>query len=173
MRRMTRPSRLRWLRRGLLGLGAALLLLLLGAAGLLWWSLPAQEASLRLPGLSAPVEITLDRHGIPHIAAATERDAAMALGWLHARDRMFQMELMRRGAQGRLAELAGPALLRNDRFTRTLGLARRAEADLAVLPAGTREVLEAYAAGVNAWIAERGRFAAPEFLALGAPEPWR
>ena len=97
----------------------------------------------------------------------------MALGWLHARDRMFQMELMRRGAAGRLAELVGEPALRTDRFTRTLGLARRAEADLATLPAETRDLLEAYAAGVNAWIAARGRFAAPEFLALGAPEPWR
>ena len=119
------------------------------------------------------MEIVLDRHGIPRIAAQTERDAAAALGWLHARDRMFAMELMRRGASGRLAEIAGPALLRNDRFVRTLGLARRAEADLATLPAETRAVLEAYAAGVNAWIADRGRFAAPEFIPLGAPEPWR
>jgi penicillin amidase len=97
----------------------------------------------------------------------------MALGWLHARDRMFQMELMRRGAAGRLAELVGPPALRLDRFTRTLGLARRAQADLAAQSPETRAVLESYAAGVNAWIAARGRFAAPEFLALGAPEPWQ
>ena len=163
----------RWLRRALLGLGAVLLLAIGSVAGLLWWSLPPTAATPRIPGLSAPVEIVLDRHGIPRIAAQTERDAAAALGWLHARDRMFAMELMRRGASGRMAEIAGPALLRNDRFVRTLGLARRAEADLATLPAETRAVLEAYAAGVNAWIAARGRFAAPEFIPLGAPEPWR
>ncbi len=167
------PSRFRWLRR----LGLLLLaLVLIGAAGLagaLWWSLPAGEGELRLAGLSAPVEVTLDAQGIPRIAAADERDAAMALGWLHARDRMFQMELMRRGAAGRLAELVGPPALRLDRFTRTLGLARRAQADLAAQSPETRAVLESYAAGVNAWIAARGRFAAPEFLALGAPEPWQ
>jgi penicillin amidase len=167
------PARRRWLRRALLGLGAALLFVACGAAGLLWWSLPPARATPRIPGLSAPVEVTLDRHGIPRIAAQTERDAAAALGWLHARDRMFSMELMRRGASGRLSEIAGPGLLRADRFVRTLGLSRRAEADLAGLPAEARATLEAYAAGVNAWIAERGRFAAPEFIPLGAPEPWR
>ena len=169
--RTRRPRR--WLRRALLGLAAALLSAVLGAAGLLWWSLPPSHATPRVPGLSAPVEVSLDRHGIPRIAAATERDAAAALGWLHARDRMFPMEMMRRGASGRLAELAGAPLLPNDRFVRTLGLARRAEADLAILPAETRAILDAYASGVNAWIAERGRFAAPEFVLLGAPEPWR
>ncbi|WP_052388810.1 penicillin acylase family protein [Belnapia moabensis] len=168
-----RPSRFRWLRR----LGLLLLALVLtsaaGLAGALWWSLPAEQGELRLAGLSGPVEVTLDAQGIPRIAAADERDAAMALGWLHARDRMFQMELMRRGAAGRLAELVGPPALRLDRFTRTLGLARRAEADLSAQPPETRAVLDAYADGVNAWIAARGRFAAPEFIALGPPEPWR
>ncbi len=168
-----RPRR-RWLRRVLLGLGAALLFAVCGVAGLLWWSLPpARATQSHIAGLSDPVEVVLDRRGIPRIAARDERDAAAALGWLHARDRMFSMELMRRGASGRLAEIAGPGLLRSDRFVRTLGLARRAEADLAVLPAEARAVLDAYAAGVNAWIAERGRFAAPEFIPLGAPEPWR
>ena len=167
------PPRRRWLRRLLRGALALVLLTAAGIAGAVWWTLPARDATLRLPGLSARVTVTLDEYGIPRIAARSEADAAMALGWLHARDRIFAMELMRRGAAGRLSEIAGPATLRADRFVRTLGLARRAEADLAALPAGTRSVLEAYAAGVNAWIAAEGRFAAPEFLALGAPEPWR
>lgn len=175
-RPLTRPPRRspwRWPRRILLGLLALPLAAAGLAAGAVWWTLPAQNAELRLPGLSARVIVTLDQHGIPRIAARTEADAAMALGWLHARDRLFQMEMMRRGASGRLSEIAGTATLRADRFVRTLGLARRAEADLATLPAGARALLEAYAAGVNAWIAARGRFAAPEFLALGAPEPWK
>ncbi len=175
--RQRRPSRrrrrFRWLWRALLGLGGLAVAALVGVGGLLWWSLPAAEGTLRLPGLAAPVGITLDGHGIPRIAAASERDAAMALGWLHARDRMFQMEMMRRGAAGRLAEVGGAGLLRSDRFVRTLGLARRSTADLAALPADVRDQLEAYAAGVNAWIAARGRFAAPEFLVLGTPEDWR
>ncbi|WP_027285160.1 penicillin acylase family protein [Rubritepida flocculans] len=170
MRRRRRPSL--WRR----ALGALFLLLIalpLGALAALWWTLPAREARIALPGLSAPVEIRLGAEGVPRIAAANERDAAMALGYLHARDRLFQMETMRRGAQGRLAEVAGPAALRADRFTRLLGLAQRAEEDLAALDAPTRALLDAYALGVNARIAERGRFAAPEFLILGAPEAWR
>ncbi|WP_149535677.1 penicillin acylase family protein [Siccirubricoccus phaeus] len=166
------PSAWRWAWRGLALVLLLPLLALAAGAGALWWSLPARQESLSLPGLSAPVEVLLDSHGIPRLRAANELDAAMALGLLHARDRMFQMELMRRGAAGRLAEIAGSAVLRSDRLVRTLGLARRAREDLATLPAETRAVLEAYAAGVNAWIAARGRFAAPEFLLLGAPEPW-
>jgi penicillin amidase len=86
---------------------------------------------------------------------------------------MFQMETMRRGGAGRLAELTGAASLRLDRYMRILGLVPRAEADLAALPPEARRMLEAYATGVNAWIAARGRFAGPEFVLLGAPEPWR
>ena len=138
-----------------------------------WRTIPSDDKELRIAGLASPVTIVLDDAGIPRIRARTERDAAVALGYLHARDRMFQMEMMRRGAQGRLSEIAGSATLRNDRFVRLLGLARRAEADYAALDADTRGMLEAYAIGVNAWIGERGRLAAPEFLALGAPEYWQ
>lgn len=148
-------------------------LLLLAALGVLSVTLPAARDEATIPGLSAPVEIGLDAHGIPRIRAATEADAARALGWLHARDRMFQMEAMRRGASGRLAEMMGSPMLRLDRFSRTLGLAQRAAADLAALPADARAILDAYAEGVNARIAERGRWISPEFALLGAPEPWR
>ncbi|MFT8244417.1 penicillin acylase family protein [Roseomonas sp. BN140053] len=170
------PRRRPLFRRVLLRLLGVLVLLVLlaagGLAGALWWTLPGVGGTLTLAGLSAPVQVSFDADGIPRIAAATEMDAAMAVGVLHARDRLFQMETMRRGASGRLAEIAGPAALRVDRFTRVLGLARRAEADLASLPADTRALLDSYAAGVNSVIASRGRFAAPEFLWLGAPEPW-
>ncbi|MFH5923770.1 penicillin acylase family protein [Roseomonas xinghualingensis] len=166
------PSPWRWLRRAvLLVLGIPILLITL-LAGAIWMTLPGEEEALRLAGLSAPVEIGFDAHGIPRIRAQSERDAAMAMGVLHARDRLFQMEMTRRGGAGRLSEIAGPSTLRMDRFVRTLGLRQRAEADLAALPANAQDLLEAYAAGVNAWIRTRGRFAAPEFLALGVPEPW-
>ena len=168
-----RSSRFRGLRLALGWLGGLLLAAGLTAGGAFWATLPVAEQELRIAGLAAPVAITLDTVGVPRIRAGSEADAALALGWLHARDRMFQMELMRRGAAGRLAEIAGPAALRADRFTRVLGLAERAEADLAAQSPQTRVLLDAYAAGVNARIAERGRFIAPEFLALGAPEPWR
>ncbi len=141
-------------------------------AGLFWLSLPPAAMQARIPGLAQPVAITLDGDGIPRIAAGSELDAAAALGFVHARDRMFQMELMRRAASGRLSEIAGGVTLRLDRTMRVLGLRRRAEADLPAPDADTRAMLDAYAAGVNAWIAARGRLAAPEFIPLGAPEPW-
>lgn len=157
----------------LLGLLALLLAVPLGVVGAIWWTLPSDATELRIEGLSAPIRITLDEAGVPRIQAANERDAAIAMGYLHARDRLFQMEMMRRGAEGRLSEVAGTASLRLDRFSRTLGLKQRAEADFAALDAQTRGLLEAYALGVNARISERGRFAAPEFLVLGQPEPWQ
>jgi len=157
------------------GLAALLILLLLLAgltAGAIWVTLPSTSDAVAIPGLSAPVDISIDSDGIPRIKAATPTDAAAALGYVHARDRMFQMELMRRAASGRLSEIAGEAVLGNDRLMRVLGLRRHAVADLEGLPPETRAMLEAYASGVNAWIARKGRFAAPEFLVLGAPEPW-
>jgi penicillin amidase len=169
-----RPGRLRrFLKRGLVTALLLLLVVLAGGGGLLWLSLPPRDGRIALAGLGAEVTVLEDAQGIPRITAASELDAARALGWLHARDRMFQMELMRRNASGRLAELIGPAALRLDRMNRVLGLPRRAEADFAALPAETRAMLEAYAAGVNGWIEARGLLAAPEFLALGAPEPWQ
>ena len=153
---------------------ALAILVAIGSAGLLLWeTLPGAHQTVHIPGLSAPVDIRLDADGVPHIQAANELDAAAALGFVHARDRMFQMELARRAAEGRLSELAGPAALGIDRTMRTLGLARAALSDYAALPAETKAVLEAYANGVNAWISARGRFAAPEFLAFGPPETWR
>jgi penicillin amidase len=155
--------------------GVLLFLILLPlsvVAGLVWATLPPDGGEVRIPGLSAPVDVTFDQDGIPRIHAASQTDAAAALGYVHARDRMFQMELMRRAASGRLSELAGPATLRLDRLARIRGNAVHAAADLVALPADTRAMLDAYTSGVNAWIAQRGRFAAPEFLVLGAPEPW-
>jgi penicillin amidase len=167
--------------RALLRFGGRLLALILllavmavaVAAALIYSSVPAAREELAIPTLSAPVAISLDEHGIPRIEAQSERDAAVALGFLHARDRMFQMEAMRRGAEGRLAEIAGASALRLDRFTRTLGLAERARADLATLSPEARDLLDAYAEGVNARIAAIGRLTAPEFLLLGEPEPWK
>lgn len=156
---------------------ALLVTLVILAAGfgmaLVYSSLPDAREELAIPALAAPVSVTLDAHGIPRITATSERDAAVALGYLHARDRMFQMEAMRRGAEGRLAEIAGAPALRLDRFTRTLGLAQRAREDLAALSPEARDTLEAYASGVNALIAARGRLAAPEFMLIGEPEPWK
>ena len=164
------PPRRRW-RWGRWLLGAAALLLALPAL-LIWMTLPRAVARLEGRGLSAPVTLAFDDQAVPRITAANEADAAFALGWLHARERMFQMDAMRRGATGRLAEVAGASALRLDRMSRTLGLRQRAEADVMALDAETQALLRRYADGVNARLAERGRFIAPEFLLLGGPEPW-
>ncbi len=170
------PRRFARLRRWIGRIAGALLALVVLAIGgialTIWWASPGGDDRVRVPGLTGPVSVQLDEDGIPWIRATTDADAAAAIGYVHARDRMFQMELMRRAASGRLSELAGTATLRLDRTMRALGLRRRAEAELAGLDAPTRAALDAYAAGVNARIGERGRFSAPEFLLLGAPEPW-
>jgi penicillin amidase len=155
-----------------LGLVALLLALVAVLAGCAWYTLPPTHQTAAIPGLSAPVQISFDQDGVPRLRAANDLDAAAALGFVHARDRLFQMELMRRVGSGRLAEIAGSAGLRIDMLMRTLGLRHRAEADLALLPPHTVALLRAYSRGVNAWIATRGRLAAPEFVVLGTPEPW-
>ncbi len=157
----------------LAAIGVLILLLAFTAAGAIWLTFPRSNMTVSVPGLVGPVGITLDADQVPRIQATSEVDAATALGFMHARDRMFQMDLMRHAASGRLSEIAGPATLRIDRMMRTLGLRRAALADLAALPDDTRAMLEAYARGVNAWIRLKGRFAAPEFLVMGAPEPWQ
>jgi len=163
---------LRGLAHVLSAIGFLLLLLLALVGGALWLTLPRSNQAARIAGLSAPVDVTFDQDGVPRIRAANDLDAAAALGFVHARDRMFEMDLMRRNASGRLSEIAGPVTLPLDRLMRTLGLRQAAEASYADLPQQTRAVLQAYANGVNAWIALRGRFAAPEFLVLGRPDTW-
>ncbi len=149
-----------------------LALILSAVALLLWITLPGSDLAQTIPGLHAPVEITIDGDGIPRIHAATETDAATAMGFLHARERMFEMDMMRRAARGELSKIVGTATLPLDRFTRTLNLRDAAGADLAALPAETRTLLDAYATGVNAWITRSGRFSALEFAVLGTPRPW-
>src|SRR5690242_15593316 len=132
MRRSRRRSRLRRTIGWIAGALAAITLLVVGViGGLLWFSLPPSDQTAAIPGLSAPVSITIDQDGVPRIRAASENDAAAALGFLHARDRMFQLELVRRSASGRLSELVGPQTLPFDREMRVLGLAVRAAADVA------------------------------------------
>ena len=157
----------------LFGVACGLVLLALAAVGAaLFLCLPDRDELARVPGLAGPVSVAFDGDGIPHIHAVGDEDGAAALGWLHARDRMFQMELMRRAASGRLAELAGPRALPLDRTMRVLGLRPRAEAMLATMPPATRAMFEAYARGVNAYLARHGRWTAVQFAVLGRPEPW-
>lgn len=131
-----------------------LLLLLAGAGGWLYLqeSLPKLDGEVTAKGLGAAVEIVRDREGVPHLFAKSERDGWFAMGYVHAQDRLWQMEFQRRVAQGRLSELLGERAYDTDRLMRTLGITRMAERIVARLDRETVANLEAYAAGVNAFI---------------------
>ena len=161
----------------MLGFGAILLAVGLGAGGVgYFWlksSLPLSNGRLVLAGLDAEVSIVRDAHGIPTITAGNERDAAFALGFVHAQDRLYAMDLMRRYGAGRLAEWYGAPAVPIDRFTRTLGLYRAAAAQYTLLSPELRQVFDAYAAGVNAYLAtKRGALPAEYYLVGVTPEPW-
>ncbi|MGC2413148.1 MAG: penicillin acylase family protein [Stellaceae bacterium] len=156
--------------------GALVLLLVLSGGIFLYLrsSLPQVAGRIVVEGLKGEVTIARDGDGIPLITASDDEDAAFGLGYAHAQDRLFQMELMRRNGAGRLAEIFGAQAVGIDRLMRTLGIYRLAEAEFASLSEPVRRGLEAYAAGVNAFLATRPGALPPEFLLLRfAPEPWR
>jgi penicillin G amidase len=154
-----------------------LILLALAALGLLYFlrrPLPRTRGVVHLVGLKGEVEVIRDRWAVPHIYADSEEDLFFAMGYVHAQDRLWQMEFQRRLAAGRLSEVIGETTLEFDRIFRILGLYRSAEADLAALEPGSRRVLDAYAAGVNAYIdAHPGRWPVEFNLLRFAPEPWK
>ena len=153
-----------------------LLPILVLLSGLLWLrsALPPPAATRAVTGLGQPVRILRDARGIPTIEATSDRDAAFALGYVHAEDRLFQMDLGRRLGAGRLAEWFGAVAADRDRLMRTLGLARAAERQFTLLPPEVRADLESYAAGVNAYLRDRRRALTPEYYLLRArPEPWQ
>jgi penicillin amidase len=155
------------------------LVLLVGlvlGGGYLWLrtSLPRINGSLAVTGLDKPVAITRDADGIPSIRAQTIHDAYFALGFVHAQDRLWQMEAFRRVGEGRLAEIVGKAGLSSDRFARVMGYERLAKASLATLSPGARAAVDAYTAGVNAWLRDHRGALPPEFVLLRfQPEPWQ
>ncbi len=154
---------------------AVLVLIVLAAAGgyfHLRQSLPQEEGEIRLPGLTKPVEVLRDGYGVPHISAQSFIDAVYALGYVHAQDRLWQMEVNRRTAAGRLAEAFGERALETDRFLRTLGIRRVAQANFKNLDAETRSFLEAYAAGVNAFLASKPVLPIEFWMTGVNPEPW-
>lgn len=165
---------LRWIGRGLLVL---LVLLVVAAIGGWIWqrgSLPQTDGEIALDGLMAPVTVTRDADGVPTIRAENEADAIFALGFVHAQDRLFQMDFMRRLGAGRLSEVAGESTLRLDIVMRTLGLYRVAEQNLSQLSPEARGALDGYAAGVNAFLASHEGPWPLEFYLLGYdPEPWQ
>ncbi|HKX07416.1 MAG TPA: penicillin acylase family protein [Stellaceae bacterium] len=150
--------------------------IVLALSGLLWLhsELPPAAPARVVQGLTAPVRISRDAIGIPTIVATNDLDAAFALGYVHAEDRLFQMDAQRRYASGRLAEWFGARVLDTDKTMRTLGLARAAERQFSELPEEIQTVLRSYAAGVNAFIEDRRWALPPEYYLLRTrPEPWR
>jgi len=161
---------LRWIAAAILGSCA-----LAAAAAWLYarQALPQVDGTLRLPGLRAQVRIERDANGIPTIHAASLEEASFGLGFVHAQDRLWQLETHRRIGAGRLAEAFGESALENDKFLRALGVRRAAAAQWARTGARARAVVEAYTAGINAFLRDGLRARPPEFVVLGLhPEPW-
>lgn len=164
---------MRWWR-GIAWTGAGLVL----AAGAAAWiytrqALPQTEGTLQLAGPRAEIRIERDAHGIPTIKAQSVDDVLFGLGFVHAQDRLWQLETHRRIGAGRLAEAFGEGALENDKFLRALGVRRAAAAQWAATTGEARAAVLAYTAGVNAFLQRGLKARPPEFIVLGLqPEPW-
>lgn len=158
--------------RWLLRLVSLLIFLVVGTIGLAYYfasrSLPEYDAQSTALGLTAPVEIVRDNANVPHIFGENDEDVYFALGYAHAQDRLWQMTMLRRTVQGRLSELFGERTLGIDKVVRRFDLYNLAVASVTVQDAETTAALEAYSAGVNAWLAEVNKGS----LGRGAPEMW-
>jgi penicillin amidase len=170
----------KWLRRGL-WLVAAIVLVVLGVAGgCLWWlrhamvvSLPQVDGNIKLAGLSAPVTVRRDSHGVPHIEAASLDDLLLAQGYITAQDRLWQMDMLRRNAAGELAELLGPSLLEHDKAQRIFQFRNVSQRIYHNLPEIERLRYEQYAKGVNLFIDQHPEDLPAEFRLLHyRPRPW-
>jgi len=158
--------------RWLLRLATAAVVLIVGAVDLVYYfasrSLPDYSGTYEVAGITAPVEIVRDNADVPHIFGQSDEDVFFALGYAHAQDRLWQMTMLRRTVQGRLSELFGARTVKIDSLLRRFDLYNLAVSSVSAQDARTLEMLDAYSAGVNAWIDEvnagaRGR---------GAPEMW-
>lgn len=131
------------------------------------------DSEAEIAGLSSDVSIVRDRYNVPYITASNQNDAMAALGYAHAQDRLWQMDMFRRYGEGRLSEILGPELISFDAFARTIGFSQIAEAIHQKMPKETKAAVQAYCNGVNAFIARNQSRFPLEFDALGyAPEPW-
>jgi len=152
------------------------LVILAGAVA--WWfvyrPLPQLDGSITVSGLQAEVTVDRDGWGVPHIRAASAEDAAEAQGYVMAQDRLWQLDLLRRAARGQLSEILGEPTLQIDRDFRRLGLGRVADREATALEPEPRKILEAYARGVNEFIAQHGSNLPLEFSLLSyKPQPWK
>ncbi|MEL6205356.1 MAG: penicillin acylase family protein, partial [Pseudomonadota bacterium] len=129
-------------------------------------SVPDYDATHTVAGISGPVEIARDNSGVPHIFGQSERDVFYGLGFAHAQDRLWQMTMLRRAAQGRLSEIFGARTIAEDELMRRLDIYRSAVASVSAQDEPTQAALAAYAQGVNAWIG----IVNDQALGRGAPE---
>jgi penicillin amidase len=161
----------------LLSVLSVLLVIVLAAVGWGWWQMRGSLAQLdgerAVAGLAAPVKIERDALGVPTITGATRPDVARALGFLHAQDRFFQMDLLRRSGAGELAEVFGAMAVPLDRSHRLHGFRRTAGQVVAALDPAERAVLDAYTAGVNAGLAALPKPPWEYLVLRTAPQPWR
>jgi len=138
-----------------------------------FFSKPKYKGNVSVQGLKEEVKILTDTWGVPHIYADTEKDLFFACGYIHANERMWQMDLTRRTGYGRLSELFGEALLERDIYVRVMGLKEAALKDYEQLPPEVKDMLTAYSQGINAWLNSRKWKWPPEFSVLRyRPEPW-
>jgi penicillin G amidase len=159
-----------------MGAGFLALLIVLGGGLYLYLrsALPQTDGRIVVSWPKAEIRIERDADGVPLITAEDDEDVAFGLGFVHAQERLFQMELQRRYGAGRLAEIFGQQAVATDRQMRVLGLYRAAESAIPFLSPQMNRALSAYAAGVNAFLASRRGVLPPEFLLLGfVPELWR
>ncbi len=156
---------------------SVLLVVAVLALGWLYWrirsSLPQLDGTAALAGLTGDVTVTRDMQGVPTIRGPERTDVARGLGWLHAQDRYFQMDLLRRSAAGELAEMFGTRAVGLDRARRIHGFRRIAEQVVATLPGRERAVLDAYTAGVNAGLTALGERPFEYLMLRQEPQPWR
>lgn len=142
--------------------------------GYFFFSKPKYKGEISLQGLTGEVRVITDTWGVPHIYAENESDLFFACGYIHAAERMWQMDLTRRTGFGRLSELFGKALLERDKHVRVMGLREAALKDYAKISPAVKDILAAYSQGVNAWQDSRKWKWPPEFSILRyRPEPWR
>jgi penicillin G amidase len=133
--------------------------------------LPQTRGNLKIQGLIDPVEVIRDHWGIPHIYARNETDLMFAQGFIHAQDRLWQMDFQRRVVAGRLSEILGEEALPLDRWMRILGMRRAAMRDVPLIPPDAQTLIDAYTAGINACIS-LGRYPLEFSLLRYQPEPW-
>ena len=179
-KRLPRRRKRRWPRVALGWLtGLVLVTLLAAGLGLLWLrsaahsALPVVDGDVHIAGLTAPVTVRRDAHGVPHLEAATQEDLFVAQGYVTAQDRLWQMDMYRRNANGELAEVLGPSLVKHDTAQRVLGFGARARLIFANLPVEDRARYDAYARGVNLYVQQHEDALPAEFkLLFYRPRAW-